>query len=114
MKQLKMILTDSLGPQCYFRERTEKPVMGEGEGEGGLMRNYLLLKKIGGPLLAALNNFRDPLLETPPTYLMATNQYTLQKSEEKNTSKEHNDLLRKAEKRQGKPAKPLESQPLSY
>ena len=38
------------------------------------MRNYLLSKKFGGPLLAALNIFREPLsvylkFETPPTYL---------------------------------------------
>ena len=41
---------------------------------GGVMRNFLLSKKIGGPLLTALNILRDPLLvslkfETPPTYL---------------------------------------------
>ena len=41
---------------------------------GGLMRNYLLSKKFGGPLLAAVNIFREPLsvylkFETPPTYL---------------------------------------------
>ena len=52
------------------------------------MRNYLLSKKVGGHLLAALNIFRDPLLvplkfETPPTYLMATNQDTIQKSEKR-------------------------------
>ena len=40
----------------------------------GLVRNYILSKQFGGPLLAALNIFRDPLLvspkfETPLTYL---------------------------------------------
>ena len=38
-----------------------------------MTRNHLLSKRFGGPLLAALNIFRDPLLvslrfETPPTY----------------------------------------------
>ena len=55
---------------------------------GGLMRNYLPSKKLRGPLLAALNNFRVPLLvflkfETPPSYLIGTNQYTMKKSEER-------------------------------
>ena len=81
-------------------------------------------RTFGGPLLAALNIFRDPLLvclnfETPPTYLMATNQYMLQKSEEqvkqikaktkKTVSKEHDVLLSNTEKK-ARQAKPLESQ----
>ena len=85
------------------------------------MRNYLFSKKnikFGGPLLAALNIFGDPLLAslkfgtTSPTYLMATNnaEEQSQKNErnklrqkQKNASKEHNDLLPKKEKkRQGK------------
>ena len=45
------------------------------------MRNYVLSIKFGGPLLSALNVFRDPLLlslksETPPTYLMAAQTNT--------------------------------------
>ena len=78
----------------------------------GLMRNDLLCKQFRGPLRAALNIFRDPLFaslnfDTPPNYLMITNQYKVQTSEErakifrqkkKNASKEHNDLLRNAEK----------------
>ena len=55
-----------------FRDHSQKLV-------GGLMRtnHFLLSKKLGGPLLAALNIFRDPLLvsikfDTLPNYLMAT------------------------------------------
>ena len=91
-------------------------------GVGGLMRNYLLSEKSGGPLLAALNIFRDPLLvslktETPPTYLMpgtntrsrcrSQNEGNKLSQKQKNASKEHNDLPKNAEKRQGKS---LESQ----
>ena len=83
------------------------------------MRNYLLSKKIGGPLLAGLNIFRDPLLvsvkfETPPTHLIATNQYTMQKSEEraKQIKAKTEKLIQRAKKRRknARQTKPLESQ----
>ena len=57
-------------PAILLRERSQKLVGGGGE----LIRNYLLSKQFGGPLLAALNICREPLsvylnFETPPTYL---------------------------------------------